>query len=229
MRRDASFAYFLQFTASASCETAESTNPAEFRQGLPFLLNFHDAQIRYYRHKEKQSHASTRMIRAWLTKRDSRRWNGTMSITRFTTVLAALVTALALASNVHAQLFKPFAFPPHRVGLPVLRTGRHRHVRGRSQAQDGLVRHLRSRVHECPASRRRLRVTRETMGDFTWGNRIDLGFVDDDSKGWIGHDLAHRRSERGRHRADGTHQPVRRPMLAQTTRESNRCGTTTCV
>ena len=35
-----------------------------------------------------------------------------MSITRFTTVLAALVTALALASNGHAQLFKPFAFPP---------------------------------------------------------------------------------------------------------------------
>ena len=24
------------------------------------------------------------------------------------------------------------------------------------------------------------------MGDFTWGNRFDLGFVDDDSKGWIG-------------------------------------------
>ncbi len=35
-----------------------------------------------------------------------------MSITRFTSVLAALVTALALAPHVHAQLFKPFAFPP---------------------------------------------------------------------------------------------------------------------
>ena len=35
-----------------------------------------------------------------------------MSITRFTTVLAALATAIALTSTAHAQLFKPFAFPP---------------------------------------------------------------------------------------------------------------------
>jgi len=35
----------------------ETKNPAEFQQGLPFLLNFRDAHIRYYRHKEEQSHA----------------------------------------------------------------------------------------------------------------------------------------------------------------------------
>ena len=35
-----------------------------------------------------------------------------MSITRLTTGLAALVTTLALASNVQAELFKPFDFPP---------------------------------------------------------------------------------------------------------------------
>jgi hypothetical protein len=34
-------------------EWAVRTNQPEFQQGLPFLLNFYDAHIRYYRHKEK--------------------------------------------------------------------------------------------------------------------------------------------------------------------------------
>ena len=39
-KNDASFAYSTPIHRSSSCKPAESINPAEFRQGLPFLLNF---------------------------------------------------------------------------------------------------------------------------------------------------------------------------------------------
>jgi len=39
-------------------ESVEPTNPAEFPEGFPFLLNFRDGQIRYYRRKEKQTRAA---------------------------------------------------------------------------------------------------------------------------------------------------------------------------
>ena len=67
----------------------------------------------------------------------------------------------------------------------------------------------------------------EKMGDFTWGNRFDLGFIDDDSKGWIGtiwhidgpneEDIV----------AHGTHQPVH-GRWSPDDAAVHPIGTTTC-
>lgn len=108
-----------------------------------------------------------------------------MSITRFFSAVAVWVTALVLAPQVQAQLFKPFAFPqpesdfqffaPAEVdtygGGPAQKTGWF-------ATYDRIYMNV-SRPEDVPQLTNR-------MGDFTWGNRIDLGFVDDDDhKGWL--------------------------------------------
>ncbi len=135
---------------------------------------------------------------AWLTKRDSRGWNGTMSITRLTSGLAALVTTLALASQRAGRVVQAICIPAGGIGLPVLCTGGRGHVRRRSRRENGLVCRLRSRVHERVSDRTTRTTLSNKMGDFTWGNRFEIGYVDDDQKGWVVHRLAHRRSERKR-------------------------------
>ena len=108
-----------------------------------------------------------------------------MSITRFTSVLAALVTALALASNVHAQLFKPFAFPPIESDFQFFAPGDidtygggPKYKTGWFAAYDWIFMSMQRPNNAYNLS--------EKTGDFTDGHRIDIGFVDDDCKGWVG-------------------------------------------
>ncbi len=108
-----------------------------------------------------------------------------MSITRFTSVLAALVTALALAPTVHAQLFKPFAFPPIESDFQFFAPGDVDTYGGGPEFRTGWF---------ATYDRMYIAVTRpedssyiqsETMSDFTSGNRFNIGYMDDDSKGWL--------------------------------------------
>ncbi len=108
-----------------------------------------------------------------------------MSITRFSSVLAAMVTALALASNVHAQLFKPFAFPPIESDFQFFAPGDIDTYGGGPSYKTGWFATY-DRVYMNVQRPNDAYDYSRTMGDFTWGNRIDLGFVDEDSKGWIG-------------------------------------------
>jgi len=109
-----------------------------------------------------------------------------MSITRFTILLAALATALALSSNVHAQLFKPFAFPQPESDFQFFAPGHidtygggPKHKTGWFATYDRVYMNV-TRPDESPAEG-----YSSKFGDFTWGNRFDLGFIDDDSKGWV--------------------------------------------
>ncbi len=106
-----------------------------------------------------------------------------MSITRFTSVLAALVIALALASSVHAQLFKPLAFPTIESDFQFFAPGDIDTYGGGPQYRTGWFATY-DRVYMNIQRPNDAYQLSETMGDFTWGNRIELGFVDDDSKGW---------------------------------------------
>ncbi len=107
-----------------------------------------------------------------------------MSITRFTSVLAALVTALALASSVHAQLFKPFAFPPIESDFQFFAPGDidtygggPSHKTGWFATYDWMYINVQRPNDAYHYS--------DKMGDFTDGYRINVGFVDEDSKGWM--------------------------------------------
>ena len=109
-----------------------------------------------------------------------------MSITRITTVLAALATALVLTSNVQAQLFKPFDFPQYHSDFQFFAPGHIDTYGGGPKHKTGWF---------ATYDRVYMNVTRPefstfdgfatNFGDFTWGNRFDLGYIDDDSKGWI--------------------------------------------
>jgi hypothetical protein len=107
-----------------------------------------------------------------------------MSITRFTSVLAAFVTALSLAPHVHAQLFKPFAFPPVESDFQFFAPADVDTYGGGPAPKTGWFADY-ARVYinvQRPDDAYR---ESDKMGDFTWGNRIDIGYVDDDQKGWV--------------------------------------------
>ena len=113
-----------------------------------------------------------------------------MSITRFTSVLAALVTALALAPHVHAQLFKPFAFPPVESDFQFFAPADVDTYGGGPAPKTGWFADY-DRVYinvQRPDDAYR---ESNKEGDFTWGNRIEIGYVDDEQKGWMVTDLAH--------------------------------------
>jgi hypothetical protein len=108
-----------------------------------------------------------------------------MSITRFTSVLAVLATALVLTSNVHAQLFKPFAFPKYESDFQFFAPGHidtygggPKHKTGWFATYDRVYMNVQRPETTLPGYTPK-------FGDFTWGNRFDLGFIDDDSKGWV--------------------------------------------
>lgn len=107
-----------------------------------------------------------------------------MSITRFTSVLAALVTALGLAPSVHAELFKPFEFPAIETDFQFFAPadvdtfgGGPKHKTGWFATYDRVYINVQRPLDAYNLSNK--------MGDFTWGNRFDLGYVDDDGKGWL--------------------------------------------
>lgn len=107
-----------------------------------------------------------------------------MSITRISSVLAAWVLAAVCAPPVQAQLFKPFAFPPIESDFQFFAPadvdtygGGPTHKTGWFAAYD--------RVHIAMTRPEDSYNLSNRMGDFTWGNRFDLGYVDDDNKGWV--------------------------------------------
>lgn len=108
-----------------------------------------------------------------------------MSITRITPVLVGLATALALVSHVQAQVFEPLAFPKLESDFQVFAPadldwygGGPKHKTGWFAAYDRVYMNVQRPENTYGANS-------SVIGDFTWGNRIDLGFVDDDSKGWV--------------------------------------------
>ncbi len=107
-----------------------------------------------------------------------------MSITRLTSGLAALVTTLALASNVHAELFKPFAFPPIESDFQFFAPADVDTYGGGPTAKTGWFADY-DRVYMNVQRPNDSYDLSNKMGDFTWGNRFDIGYVDDDQKGWI--------------------------------------------
>jgi hypothetical protein len=107
-----------------------------------------------------------------------------MSITRFTSVLAAFVTALSLAPHVHAQLFKPFAFPPVESDFQFFAPADVDTYGGGPAPKTGWFADY-ARVYINVQRPNDAYRESDKMGDFTWGNRIDIGYVDDDQKGWI--------------------------------------------
>ncbi len=104
---------------------------------------------------------------------------------KITTVLAALVTAIALTPNASAQLFKPFAFPPIESDFQFFAPGEIDTYGGGPKYKTGWFATY-DRVYMNVQRPNDAYNLSPKMGDFTWGNRFDLGFVDDDSKGWIG-------------------------------------------
>ena len=107
-----------------------------------------------------------------------------LSITRLTSGLAALVTALALAANVQAQLFKPFAFPPIESDFQFFAPADVDTYGGGPTEKTGWFADY-DRVYINVQRPDNSYIASDKMGDFTWGNRVDIGFVDDDQKGWI--------------------------------------------
>ncbi|MFO7902159.1 MAG: BBP7 family outer membrane beta-barrel protein [Pirellulaceae bacterium] len=107
-----------------------------------------------------------------------------MSITRITPVLVGLATALALVSNASGELLDPLAFPPVESDFQVFAPadidwygGSPKHKTGWFATYDRVYMNV-QRPEETYQGHS------SVIGDFTWGNRVDLGFFDDDSKGW---------------------------------------------
>jgi hypothetical protein len=107
-----------------------------------------------------------------------------MSITRFTSVLAALVTALALAPHGHAQLFKPFAFPPVESDFQFFAPADVDTYGGGPEQKTGWFADY-DRVYMNVSRPNDAYFESNKEGDFTWGNRIEVGYVDDGKKGWL--------------------------------------------
>ncbi|MHB8972767.1 MAG: hypothetical protein ACYC3X_23070 [Pirellulaceae bacterium] len=107
-----------------------------------------------------------------------------LSVTRLTSGLAALVTALGLAANGQAQLFKPFAFPPIESDFQFFAPADVDTYGGGPAEKTGWFADY-DRLYINVQRPDNSYIASDKMGDFTWGNRVDIGFVDDDQKGWI--------------------------------------------
>lgn len=107
-----------------------------------------------------------------------------MSITRFTSVLAALVTAVALAPHVQAELFKPFAFPPVESDFQFFAPADVDTYGGGPAPKTGWFADY-DRVYINVQRPEDAYTHSDKMGDFTWGNRFEIGYVDDEQKGWL--------------------------------------------
>ncbi len=107
-----------------------------------------------------------------------------MSICRITTVLTALATAIALASSAHAQLAKPFAFPQPESDFQFFAPGEIDTYGGGPTHKTGWFATYNRIYMNVQRPEQTFGGYSEAYGDFTWGNRLDLGFVDDDCRGW---------------------------------------------
>lgn len=108
-----------------------------------------------------------------------------MSITRFSSAVAVLVTALVLTPQVQAQLFKPFAFPQPESDFQFFAPADVDTYGGGPAQKTGWFATY-DRVYMNVSRPEDAYDLSNKMGDFTWGNRFDIGFVDeDDHKGWL--------------------------------------------
>ncbi|MHB0956013.1 MAG: hypothetical protein ACYC6N_19765 [Pirellulaceae bacterium] len=107
-----------------------------------------------------------------------------MSITRLTSGLAALVTTLALAITGQAQLFKPFAFPPVESDFQFFAPADVDTYGGGPTEKTGWFADY-DRVYMNVQRPDDAYILSDKMGDFTWGNRFEIGYVDDDMHGWL--------------------------------------------
>ena len=89
-----------------------------------------------------------------------------------------------MAPSVHAELFKPFEFPGIESDLQFFAPadvdtfgGGPKHKMGWFATFDRVYMNVQRPLDAYNLSNK--------MGDFTWGNRFDLGYIDDDGKGWL--------------------------------------------
>jgi hypothetical protein len=110
-----------------------------------------------------------------------------MSITRFASAVGAFATAMVLASTVHAQLFKPFEFPPIESDFQFFAPAEVETFGGGPKGKTGwFATYDRCYINvQRPHNPSPYQVT-DKYGDFTWGNRWDFGYVGEDRKGWWG-------------------------------------------
>ncbi len=117
-----------------------------------------------------------------------------MSVTKYCCFLAIVAVMLLGGPRADAQLFKPFAFPPVTSdfqffapydidtfgGRPAYRTGWYgsydRLYINVSRPDNQLVGRVGNQPPDELASNR--------MGDFAWGTQMEIGYVDEDRKGW---------------------------------------------
>ena len=107
-----------------------------------------------------------------------------MAITRCSSVLTAWVVVLGCAPQVGAQLFKPFAFPPIESDFQFFAPADVDTYGGGPAQKTGWFAAY-DRVYITLTRPNDSYDQSTKMTDFTWGNRYDIGYVDDDRKGWI--------------------------------------------
>ena len=182
--------WFAKSLDSAPTSVGDGT---AFPQLLPFLLNFWERQTRYYRHT-KQNRRALMAGASWRSGPKCQGWNCTMSVTKHYCFLALVAMMWVGAARAQAQLFRPFAFPPVTSdfqffapndidtfgGRPTYRTGWYgsydRLYINVSRPEYQLV----DRGNNQPATN----LASDRVGDFTWGTQFEVGYVDDDRKGW---------------------------------------------
>ncbi len=107
-----------------------------------------------------------------------------MSIIRFTSGLAALATALVLATSVQAQLFKPFEFPEIESDFQFFAPADVDTFGGGPKGKTGWFATYSSLYMAVERPDDAYQLTNK-YNDFTSGYRFDIGFVDDNLKGWL--------------------------------------------
>ncbi len=176
----------------------------DFRYGLPFLLNFCNDLVRYYRHIRKNSDYRHLSIPAGSRRTRTKRVETTMSSRTILSALGALAIVMTLASVAAAQHYQPFIEPGYfnydlqlfapaadidtYDGDPVLRTGwfgsYNRMYIGVSRPRDSGYPVDVGR----PTEELRTYPDSSDLMDLTWGNRWDLGYMVDDvdhDHGWL--------------------------------------------
>lgn len=108
-----------------------------------------------------------------------------MSITRFTSALAAFVPAMVLASTVQAQLFKPFEFPPIQSDFQFFAPADVETYGGGPAGKTGWfatydTMYINVQRPRDPSPY----LQSDKLGDWGPGFRFDLGYVGENRKGW---------------------------------------------
>jgi hypothetical protein len=155
------------------------------RNPLPFLLNFHDRPIRYYRHERKWAFRTPSPVRTAGASSVALRWNRTMSLIRPFAWLAALVAVLGVAGTASAQRYQPFIepgyfepdfqfFAPAEVG----------DFGGGEPPNTGVYFSYDRLYVNMTRPDGEASLFSEFEGDFTWGNRWEIGYMTEEETGW---------------------------------------------